>query len=316
MTTRRRRYTTVPNGATRIPCVCCLEKVQIRCSRTTSNIMSILIEAGSSVNAVASDHRTVLHYAATRDIDIGCLLNAHMELEIQDAEGNTSLHLASIEGHVDVVESLIRAGANINPTNYVRQTPMHLASAHGHIPTIETLLQHHADPMCSDNAGYQPITIAVKHNRSIAVLYFLKHNYFPMATHATSSSNDSASISSSSTSATPTVNPIRVALERNYFHLARLLVLGGCNCSPLRSPELMAERSIWHSDDQMLHFIWLKTSIQQPWSLLERCRVVIRHHVCKPMTDINLLPIPKQLRQFLGLADLGILCDDHLIVGS
>jgi hypothetical protein len=69
-------------------------------------------------------------------------------------------------------------------------------------------------------------------------------------------------------------------------------------------PNVLVELRVWHNDDQMLHFIWLQSRLQQPWSLLERCRVVIRHQLIQPTTDIIKLPIPKQLRQFVALCDL------------
>ena len=53
----------------------------------------------------------------------------------------TPLHLAALEGHLDVVMLLIQQGANINSLNTSNETPLHYASRQGHLDIIEYLIK-------------------------------------------------------------------------------------------------------------------------------------------------------------------------------
>lgn len=55
----------------------------------------------------------------------------------RDDHGFSPLHWACKEGHIKIVEMLIRRGARINVTNMGDDTPLHLAAAHGHRPIVQ-----------------------------------------------------------------------------------------------------------------------------------------------------------------------------------
>ncbi|XP_046571145.1 serine/threonine-protein phosphatase 6 regulatory ankyrin repeat subunit C-like isoform X2 [Haliotis rubra] len=58
--------------------------------------------------------------------------------------GNTPLHNASADGHVDCVQCLINANADINARNTQEDTPLILAAMNGHLPVVKRLLAFHA----------------------------------------------------------------------------------------------------------------------------------------------------------------------------
>ncbi|KAJ8713265.1 hypothetical protein PYW07_013635 [Mythimna separata] len=70
------------------------------------------------------------------------------------------LHWACKEGHLKIVEMLIRRGARINVTNMGDDTPLHLAAAHGHRPIVQLLLQNRVDVNFTNEHGNSPLHYA------------------------------------------------------------------------------------------------------------------------------------------------------------
>ncbi|CAK9014592.1 Poly [ADP-ribose] polymerase tankyrase-1 (ADP-ribosyltransferase diphtheria toxin-like 5) (ARTD5) (Poly [ADP-ribose] polymerase 5A) (Protein poly-ADP-ribosyltransferase tankyrase-1) (TNKS-1) (TRF1-interacting ankyrin-related ADP-ribose polymerase) (Tankyrase I) (Tankyrase-1) (TANK1), partial [Durusdinium trenchii] len=60
--------------------------------------------------------------------------------------GNRPLHAAAHQGHIAVVEVLLRAGADPNAVGRAGNTPLHYAVKGGHVHVIRALLEHRADP--------------------------------------------------------------------------------------------------------------------------------------------------------------------------
>jgi len=62
--------------------------------------------------------------------------------------GFTPLHLASQEGHTDMVTLLLDRRANANSRAKNGLTPMHLAAQEDHVPVAEILVKYkaHVDP--------------------------------------------------------------------------------------------------------------------------------------------------------------------------
>jgi ankyrin repeat protein len=58
--------------------------------------------------------------------------------------GETALHLAAGEGHLEIVKLLLEHGADVNAkTAY--ETALHLAAGEGHLEIVKLLLEHGAD---------------------------------------------------------------------------------------------------------------------------------------------------------------------------
>jgi len=69
------------------------------------------------------------------------------QINVQDAQGFTPLHLASGKGHIEIVEFLLNHGADIELEILNGETPLMLAAQyarHGQYETIKTLLEHGA----------------------------------------------------------------------------------------------------------------------------------------------------------------------------
>ena len=72
-------------------------------------------------------------------------------VDIEDIKGQTALICAARSGHVEVVEALIKGGANVNrPDNHGRRALIH-ATEFGHVEVVEALLKNGANVQSKDN---------------------------------------------------------------------------------------------------------------------------------------------------------------------
>ncbi|GFS99414.1 hypothetical protein NPIL_346171 [Nephila pilipes] len=108
---------------------------------------------------------TSLHIAA----DNGCLevvnllLKNGADINAKNDKQATALHLASLNGHVDVVKTLIMIGAEINARSRDGGTPLHNAVEHGHEKIVEILLEHGAKINVVYDNNLAPINFAAKY---------------------------------------------------------------------------------------------------------------------------------------------------------
>ncbi|GFY47126.1 hypothetical protein TNIN_257741 [Trichonephila inaurata madagascariensis] len=65
--------------------------------------------------------------------------------QAESYEGNTSLHIAAVFGHLEVIETLIQHAADVDFKNKEGNTPLHIAAIHDKVDVIEILLNAGAD---------------------------------------------------------------------------------------------------------------------------------------------------------------------------
>ena len=96
-------------------------------------------------------------------------------LNDKDEETNkTGLIFACIGGHKDIVEELIKYGAEIEKC-YDGSTPLYCACSRGHIDIVELLLQHNANVNAVNLKGWTCLMNAAYFGRSKIVEILLKY---------------------------------------------------------------------------------------------------------------------------------------------
>ena len=83
-------------------------------------------------------------------------------------QGAKPLHIATIYGHPELIECLVKEGADINVTNKYGNTPLHLAalekedqSGRDNTPTLQKLLEHNASQTCRNQEGLTPFDLSI-----------------------------------------------------------------------------------------------------------------------------------------------------------
>ncbi|KAK3247294.1 hypothetical protein CYMTET_43203 [Cymbomonas tetramitiformis] len=141
-----------------------------------------------NLQKLAQRHNTPLHLAASNGhttvvealVKGGAFINAKDADEEVEAPGllggshhifwkrNTSLHLAALNGHLETVQALIAAGADIHAKNSREESPLHLAACGGAVPVLEALITAGALAHVVDKEGCTPLHLAAYKGRTKA----------------------------------------------------------------------------------------------------------------------------------------------------
>ena len=125
-------------------------------------------------------------------------------------DGATALYLASLNGHVDAVEFLLRSGAKREMKTKDGQNAVFASARNGHTKTVELLLKSSKHPNLEANiqnfAGDYPLHVASREGHHDTVLALLNWN---------------ANVSVSNISGE---YPLHVAISRNHVHIAKTLL--------------------------------------------------------------------------------------------
>jgi len=95
----------------------------------------------------------------------GVKVDATFDPDESEFSGMTALMAASLRGHSETVDELIKRGANVNLKRYSGETPLRFAAMNGHVKIVKALLRAGADPnvkVMSPHAGeITPLTSAI-----------------------------------------------------------------------------------------------------------------------------------------------------------
>ena len=120
----------------------------------SKEVLQAIIDLGADVNAVNTRKETALMLASKKgNIDgINALLDAGANKTIDDANGSTLLHYA-LGCSKEVLQTVIKLGAEVNATDKQKRTALMLASGKGNVGAIGVLMEAGADPGIVDVYG-------------------------------------------------------------------------------------------------------------------------------------------------------------------
>ena len=79
----------------------------------------------------------------------------------QDMYGSTPLHLAAMEGHMDIVELFLGRGVDKILNNNMKRLPLHYAAANGHVEICQMLLKDSPEQLLMEDVlGNSAIDLA------------------------------------------------------------------------------------------------------------------------------------------------------------
>ena len=81
-------------------------------------------------------------------------------VDVHNENDDSALHLASFNGHVEVVSYLLDHGANIDKNGSYGGTALLNACGMGHLEVVELLLSRKADPTICNDFGWTPLMVA------------------------------------------------------------------------------------------------------------------------------------------------------------
>jgi hypothetical protein len=135
----------------------------------TSSVMRMLEMRSIDVEAKLRDEvggDTCLHTAAREGhLDIcRLLIDKGAQMEAKNNMGYTPLHCAARSAHVDVCRLLIDKGAQIDARDDFRYTPLHWAAAYreNHLDIVRLLCDRGADIEARNDRGCRPLHYAAK----------------------------------------------------------------------------------------------------------------------------------------------------------
>lgn len=126
---------------------------------------SELIKWGADINALDRDGDTLLQIAAQNDnlSVINFLVENHINVfaEVKNEKKLNALHISAYHGHAKNVEYFVKLGFDVNEVTKHGETALHLAAMNGHLDCVQSLLKHQANIECEDHGKSRPLHAAI-----------------------------------------------------------------------------------------------------------------------------------------------------------
>ena len=136
----------------------------------------------SEINEQDPNGNTAILLAASHNhTDIAqILLGEGCDINITNLTGHSPLHYAVVNGNTTLVDSFLRAGADVNsPTRIKNTLPVHLATAYGFSDILELLIRFGADINFLDRKGRSPLILAAERAQMDVLRVLLHSNVNP-----------------------------------------------------------------------------------------------------------------------------------------
>lgn len=142
---------------------------------------AMLVHSPNQINkwvANSANSGSLLHIASSQphaDI-VNTLLRLGADSNVLDANNELPLHVACRLGHLAAVELLLQTTRDIDgPNKFYQLTPLHLACRAGHVEVCRALIGRGARLDSEDRLGHSPLHCATRHGH-VAVVQLLLDN--------------------------------------------------------------------------------------------------------------------------------------------
>lgn len=221
-----------------------------------------------------------------------------------DRNGCTPLYKAAFHGRPALIELLSRSGADVNLPDFMGKTPLYIcvnnAIVHSCMLAVQKLLAEGAIVDKQDRKGHAPVHIASQWKNSTILKMLIKANSNPNIVDNKGRTPLFICVSSLST---------KLYKEDLLNMLPCVCVLYSAGADMLNLTEWLLYKGPGISDDLMRYTSsadfqnWYQTQIRQPQSLKNTCRKTIQMRLSRrgPLVEMcHKLPIPTSLQAFLS----------------
>ncbi|CAF0983219.1 unnamed protein product [Adineta ricciae] len=149
--------------------------------------VEICLNSGGRIDDQQDDLSTPVHLAASQgSIEILKLMfNSQADLKLKvmrmtDIQGMTPLHKAAMGDHVDVIEYLLEAGADIDARDVSKRTPLLVAALKSSVQAVCFLLKQNASLIYRDDTDRNLLHFAIIQNlpiETIGSILFTRENF-------------------------------------------------------------------------------------------------------------------------------------------
>ena len=138
-----------------------------------TQIVESLLDKKADPNIQARDRATPLHMASLSVFFGSNIYEVPYQISFHP---NINLHVSvqNSKSHSQIVKKLLEAQANPNVQSIDGDTPLHIATIEGHLPIIVQLLEAHADPNIQNNNGQTPLSVAMINGHHLIVQRLLE----------------------------------------------------------------------------------------------------------------------------------------------
>ena len=154
--------------------------LMLAASKGFREIVRLLIQYGADLHAEDITEKTALLRAAQTGqlLVVEMLLaqgaNLHLNAIDLSGEGGTAFIQAARNGHDDILQTLLSAGAVVDTTELVfHHSALMVAALNGHQKTVALLLNFGADPKLKDTSGRTALLLAATNNHLSVVIQLL-----------------------------------------------------------------------------------------------------------------------------------------------
>ncbi|KAK1940864.1 Ankyrin repeat domain-containing protein 50 [Phytophthora citrophthora] len=138
--------------------------LHIAAYQSNAEIVSILLDEGSSVTAVDKDGMTALHIAArySNAEIVSILLDRGSSVTAVDNGGRTALHNAALMSTAEIVSILLEGGSSVTAVDEDGSTALHIAALKSNAEIVSILLDRGSSVTAVDNNGWTILHAAVR----------------------------------------------------------------------------------------------------------------------------------------------------------